>query len=326
MAKSFDKNTVYATTAAAIFALKALLKAQGWTVKSSGDGLSAFSSSGDIITGSGSGANGMNNALAWFRIQDPGGVREFVWQRANTSAHHWWTTYSAQSKFTGGSPSATARPTATDGQNFIGTNTTGLDAFLGGGGDGTFRFQMMADSSAPYTWYILAYSSGGSTCRGCYFMDSLQSGSYDAADTDPVVLGAFTTGTGMFNNATATTLMSGADKTPGNDGLFCWYKYGLTGATYVSMGACAIVDAGNIMIPGGLPVNAFTSKDEVFAPMVGRYSTRTQPQFKGVMQNMRYVGPQRALSGDTLTVVSTKDYIIQDKSIAFPWDGTDPSN
>ncbi len=326
MAKTFDKNTVYATTAAAIFAFKALLKAAGWVVKSSGDGLSAFSSSADIITGNGSGANGINNSQAWFRIQDPGGLREFVWQRGSASAHHWWVTYSAQSKFTGGSPSATARPTATDGQNFIGTSTTGLDSFLGGSGEGTFRFQMMADTSAPYTWYIMAYSSGGSTHRGCYFMDSLQAGSYDAADVDPVVLGAFTTGQGLFNGLTSTTLMSGADKTPGNDGLFGWYKYGLSGAAYVSFGAMAVVDAGSIMIPGSLPVNPFSSKDEVFAPLVARSTVRTTPQFKGVMQNFRWMGPQRAFSADTLTVVSTKDYLVVEKSTAFPWDGTDPTN
>ena len=327
MAKSWDKNTVYATTAAAFYAFKALAKAQGFTVPSSSDG-TTYNAAGDQITHGGAGAGGMANSLAWFRLRDPAGVREWLFQRGSTSNHHWWIRYSALARFVGGAPSATVGPTATDSQNHVGTATAGTDCFLGGGGEGTLRFQMMVDSTAPYTWYMYAYSTGGSGTRGWIFCDALQAGSYDAADTDPVVLGFFTQAAEIFTNATSITTIMQSSATPGTPGLFAWIKFGLAGAGYVGMAVSPIYEGStNFYAPGGAAQNPYSAKDEVFAPMVSRSAVRTAPTgLKGVLQNMRMVGPQHASSGDVINVAGVKDFIVVDKSFAQPWDGTDPLN
>jgi hypothetical protein len=324
MAKTFTTNLTPATTAEAVYNLKQLMKAAGWTVKASGDGISIFSSSTDIITQASSGANGMANSRAWFRIQDPAGLREFIFQRGTTNNQSWWILYSALAKFTGGSPTFNTPSTATDSVNMVATTNAG--ASIAGGTEGSMRFHMMADNAAPYTWYMFCYSNGGSTTKGLIAMDSLQAGSYNVLDTEPVVLCYAASGTALFNVG-ANVVFSQSSQSPGTEGMYCWFKFGLAGATYVNVGWVRMTDGANAGIPGGLPTSNYSSKDEVFAPLLIRATTSSAPQgWKGAMSNFRHIGPQRALSADTLNVVTSKDYIILDKSIALPWDGSTPLN
>ncbi len=324
MAKLFTPSLTPATTAIATYNLKQLMKTAGWNVKSSGDGLSAYSSSTDVITSGASGANGLDNSGAWFRIQDPAGLREFCFQRG-IGAQWYWIRYSALDQFTGGSPSATVAPTATDQNNMVATNTSGQQ--IANGTESAMRFHMMADSSAPYTWYMFCYSTGGSTTRGLIAMDSLQAGSYNVLDTDPVVLAYVTTGTDIFN-AGGGVVFSQSGQTAGGAGLYGWIKMNLAGEGYVNFAWARTFDgAGNVGIPGGLPVSQYSGNDEVFAPQILRYSGAPAPVgWKGVLSNFRHIGPQRANSGDTLSVVTTRDYIVLEKSIALPWDGSVPAN
>lgn len=325
MAYTFDPSQTPATTAAAVYGLKQLIKAAGWIVKASGDGISAFSSTADVITTGASGAAGMANSRAWFRIQDPAGVREFIFQRGTAGNQYWWIQYSALAKFTGGTPTYQTPGTATDSVNMVATTNAGA-AIATGGVEGSMRFHCMAENAAPYTWYMFCYSNGGSTTRGLIAMDSLQAGSYNVLDADPVVLCYATTGTDMFS-AGANVVFSQSTQTAGGAGIYCWFKFGLAGATWVNIGWARMTDGTNPGVPGGLPTSNYSTKDEVFAPVLIRGTTSTSPQgWKGAMSNFRHIGPQRALSGDTLNVVTTRDFIVVEKSLALRWDGSVPVN
>ena len=70
MAYTFLTNQTPATAAVAIYNLKTTFKAAGWTVPRSSDG-TTYNNSGDQISAGTSGAGGMDNARAWFVIQEP---------------------------------------------------------------------------------------------------------------------------------------------------------------------------------------------------------------------------------------------------------------
>ncbi|HVI42659.1 MAG TPA: hypothetical protein VM577_18565, partial [Anaerovoracaceae bacterium] len=172
----YDVNTVPTTGSKAGFQLKTLMKSAGWVVKSSGDGLSAFSSSTDILTSGNSGANGLGNSNAWFRIQSPL-LKEFVFQVSSDTA--WKIKYSAQSLFTGGSPSATVFPTAADEQYLLGTSGGFATWFNTNNG---YRYYMCANNSDGYGVFATGLnvgntSSSGST--GSFLYDPMQAGSYN---------------------------------------------------------------------------------------------------------------------------------------------------
>lgn len=75
------------------YLLKEFLKTHGWTVSMSGDGSTAFSATGDVITAgidafdNVATANGWSNMAAWFVLRSPAGGYEILFQRqANTSS------------------------------------------------------------------------------------------------------------------------------------------------------------------------------------------------------------------------------------------------
>ncbi len=95
MAFTFNLNLVPTSFADAVFTLKTQLKAAGWVHQASGDGLAAFSTTpgnvNDQITSGGSGANGMDNARAWFVLQQPGGgPRQLCFQRGGSTPYAAW--------------------------------------------------------------------------------------------------------------------------------------------------------------------------------------------------------------------------------------------
>jgi hypothetical protein len=319
MAKVWTPNTTPASSAESIYNLKQLLKTAGWTVPKSSDG-TTFNSSGDQITTGASGAGGMANSRAWFRIQDPGGGREFCFQRGSSGNTTWWIKYSKSAKFTGGAADATNMPTATDEKNLVGTATTGTTAFSGT--EGAMRYNSMADNAAPYSWWSYAFSNGGSTTRHFMFMEGMQTGSFDPGDTDPVVLGIYTAGSAMVstNPIIGWTASDGTVGAVGNN--FAWIN-----GTYAGCGGIYYVGSAGgvskVLIPGGLPVNPYTSKDEVFPSHFARSVSVVAPTgWKGVGANIRYIGTSRALSGDTLTVTTTRDFLVIEGSFAVPWDGS----
>ena len=162
MVFQYSTNNTPVTGGAAIYIALTTLVNAGWTVKSSSDG-TTYNSSGNQITSGGTGTGGYGNAKAWFRIQAPaigGKNRELTIQTPNTATSSARIKYSPSAGFTGGSPSATQTPTASDEVllcgSALGTDSspTGTAIFTA---DGSYRFSMMAgDISIGYGFYWFA--------------------------------------------------------------------------------------------------------------------------------------------------------------------------
>jgi hypothetical protein len=179
-------NLLLDTGAKVIFRLKEVLKHAGWTVPSSSDG-STYLSDGDKITHHGSGAAGMDNNSAWFRIRDPEGRRELLFQRS-TNSYTWLLQYSALDRFVGGSPDATTIPTATDmkGWRAAGASTAG-QVFPS---SGSWYVQIAAQTEAEgdvFAFWLALRGAGQSTARALLACEAMDSTLIPAADSDPCI-------------------------------------------------------------------------------------------------------------------------------------------
>lgn len=327
MAFFFDVNgAIPATGAAHLFRMKALLVTAGWVVKSSGTGVAggAFSSSGDIITQAGTGAGGMANVNSWYRIQQPGvNGREFTFQEAGDG-----TTYSARWKysggpgtgFTGGSPSATQTPSASDEQIILGGGTDAAPSygFFIDSPEANQRFNMVAgDTASNYVFLWWSNISGTASARTALYLDVMLSGTFPAADQDPAVV--------YWDSFTSNLLNQDLNNLGG--GLKGWLKKNLVGAGYVNMSALWYRSAGNFVFPGSGGQNPHTSKDDLAPVPYGRDSGQAAPfGYKGISSFLLWDSVSRAY-GDTLNIVSSKDYLIIGAAggnwLAVPWNGSD---
>lgn len=263
MAWSFNANTTPATGAEVMYDMKTRLVAAGWVVKSSSDG-TTYNSTGDQISSPGSGANGMNNSNAWFRIQDPATLREFLFQRGTTSLS-WKSYYSALDKFTGGAPSATVLPTATDQQQIIGTGGAFNTAWFPT--DATYRAHHGAEAAAisgVYAFYVILTLNGtGVVQKGSLIIEAGAAGSFPSADADPLIIIPATGSTEFLYTSlynVSTSVVRG------------WYKMNLAGETWVMMPAKALVDSSYTLWPGGSGTNPYDSDDNGFPVVYGRPS------------------------------------------------------
>lgn len=172
--------------------LKTQLVARGWTVKSSSDA-TTYNSSGDQISGFASGANGLANASAWFRIQCPsmgGATKELTFQRS--SATNWRIKYSYSAGFTGGTPGATQTPSATDEQILLGGGTDAAPTYAAlYSGTNKYGFITCGDSSEGYSFYGLLLQQQniavGSGISGFAAMDRISLASVSTGDVDGYV-------------------------------------------------------------------------------------------------------------------------------------------
>jgi hypothetical protein len=309
MSYVFDKSAP-STGAVAMYNFKACAKTAGWSVPSSGDGLSSYSSSSDTITGSSSGANGLANSSAWFRIRDPAGVREITVQR--NSNLNWRIKYSASARFTGGSPSATQTPSATDEVILLGGGTDASPTYAALlTADAGYTWKVGFDNASPYGFWSGGIINGGASLGGAFWMDPVNG---DASDTDPVV---FYIPGGAWNSASYYGL----------SGPKGWLSNTHTSSgNFVVLSAAVYYDSGNAanLFPAGLVTNPFSGKQDGIPPFYARRAAATAPQgVKGVSRMLKWIGTSKS-NGETLTVVSSQDYIIM-SGLAFPWDGTTPS-
>lgn len=197
--------TTPATGDAAMRRLKTRLVAAGWTVAASGDGRSAYGASSDVITDvitADSGAGSLDASGAWMRLRMGGGAtRELLFVRGGASTT--WTVRYSAAGFSGGSPSATTAPTATDQQALISAAQL-LPA------NGGYRWLVCAEDAAPYHLWAGAVPTGGGAARTLIGLWPMRAGSYPSADTEPyVALAAYDAG----GVATASR-MSGYNTSP----------------------------------------------------------------------------------------------------------------
>lgn len=303
--------TIAASYTEVIYYLKQTLKQAGWTVTSSSDG-TTYNSTGDQITKAGSGAGGLNNASAWFVVKQPGSVagaqRQIMIQKI-TGEYNWTVKLSCASGFSGGN--ATTAPTASDSQTLANAVSIWSGAFTAGS---TVRLSIAADNAAPYSFYAITYAGSTGTPSGGFAVDGLASGTYDSNDGDPYIY-FFPTYT---NNFTTAALSGGSAQCYRNATVGQTY----VGATFTTISAATLNSSAASAVPGNLPANPYSTKDEVYPIMWVKVTTNQM--FKGVGSMIKWTGQSRG-NGDTLSITSSgsKDRINLG-TFNLPWNGSTP--
>ena len=180
-----------ATPAAAMWLWVQTMIAAGATKVKDSDG-TTYSSSGAQVTGGASGAHGLDNLKAWVALRLPNG-RQYVVQRDAASGFAWYAKLSPSAGFTGGSPSATQVPSATDEELLAssagpdsGPTFSPVFANYGWAAD----FACAAQDVPPYAFYAIGWQfvAGTSPPNGfgvcCWFSDGIVSPGM-TGDPDP---------------------------------------------------------------------------------------------------------------------------------------------
>ena len=241
MAKFTDVNTIVTNGSEAIFRLKAQMKAAGWVVNQSSDG-STYNAAGDQITLAGSGAGGMDNANAWFELQEPE-TNGRTWSFQHITESTWRVKLSVAAGFSGGTPGITRVGSATDEQVMLGAGTdaapTGTTLF---GAAGTYRIHCTAQSTPEgpagnraYGWAVFSSTSGAGVLNTLVFQDPLAVGTYPpltgtrlvptAGEADPCIYGCEANLNGFLWNSLPPSWGDNNASTPIARGFFA-YGYG----------------------------------------------------------------------------------------------------
>lgn len=270
-------NLTPATGAIAIFSLKQAAKVAGHTVPSSGDA-STYNSSGDQITTGASGAGGMANVRAWFRLYDATTGHEWCFQRTSGN-QSWRIKFSASARFVGGSPNANTVPSATDEQVLCGSGTdaspTGATVLPT---DNTYRFHCGFEGVDGRDWYGIAIPTGGGTC--CRISSfSLQESSYPDAENNTTLV-AVTSANAANNWSTLTVTQCIGSAYYNNTTTFVPYRG--TVLARGSTGAAAFV----LPSVSSVGANPFTGDEDVFPIWCFRDNNAadTSPGLKGQLR------------------------------------------
>jgi len=339
MANGYILNQIPTTYGAAISLLVEMLAQAGWTYQASGDGLSGYSAIGKVFTNTGSGALGWDNSKAWARMQDPGGGRELVFQNGASSQVRF--KYSPTARFTGGTPSATITPFASDERVILGSGTDASPIFSSFWSTavttGGLKFQGRANGTAPYGfWYASATTPGGAMNAGLT-MDPVTS---VPEDPDPVVFHHGTSSRvfcrpGAFGSTGAMTSTSWNTSTSGCCLAFMdvnklnWLTVmpaQYTVGTTVNGGNLQTATDGWIIREDGITDNPFNTKAEALPIMYLRATVTSLASpfgIKGWSTLARWTGFARNTFLDTL---DNKQWICVG-DVWLPWDGvTTPTN
>lgn len=300
-----------ATGDAAMRRFKDQVVAAGGHVMASGDGVSAYGATSDVITAD-SGANSFANytsgsSSAWCRLRVGAGPREVLIVRGSASTT-WSLKYSVIG-FTGGSPSATAAPTATDSQ------TDGPAQLFPT--NGTYRLLICAEDAAPYYLGMNTFLFGGGTPLTALHLWPLRAGSYPAADTDPYVL--------LVDYAsppcTQSRLLSVAA-----GGAKAWAKPGLTGAAwdYCQLAApYAVVPPVNSTALMLHPITGEELPIEIPAVIIGSGPAYRGP--KGYVRDARYCMSHTSVTPYGTHIAYAGRYWIRIGDLFVPWGSTPPA-
>lgn len=246
MAFALYPNDIPVSGTQAIFLFKERLKTGGWMVSASSDA-STFNSTGDQITISGSGAGGIANTNAWFRLRSPDFLREFLIQRGS-SDELWEVWYSSDGVgFVSGSPTATVLPTADDGKQICGINGN-VEDWLSPRG----RYKtdlLVGDADEGYSFHFQCREQNYARVSAGLFLDVLEVSKSE--DSDPAIVGmmldddlvgnSFFRANGLCFEGQSTTTTGSLSRCYG------WYRKGLSGEefTVVPMATLGIYSNGD---------------------------------------------------------------------------------
>jgi hypothetical protein len=296
------------TGAEHFFNLKTALVAAGWVVKASGTGSAGagsgtYNATGDAVTT----AALMANTNAWFRIQDPTTTREFTFQRtsANTT---WRIKYSASAKFTGGSPSASQTPSATDEIMKIGQGTdaspTGVSCLPT---DATYRQKYcVGGSSETYGFWCGGWTISTFANPFLLVHDPVQQAS--AVDADQFVFLWATT-------FTPTSHVNSTNATGSTAGVTGWLSSSRTPSGHTAIPGMFFTD-GTTTIPAASSANVFDLTEDLFAiPFIRRGALTAPTGYKGWSSMMRWCSTSRAVG----TTFQSGSYLVIGTAFALPW-------
>jgi len=276
----------------------------GWSVMASGDGASAYGASSDVITAD-SGANSFANytsgsSSAWIRLRMTGSTRELLIIRGTNSTT--WTVKYSLLGFSGGSPSATAAPTATDQQTVYTAATQIFPA------DGTYQLSIVAENAAPYYSAASFKVISDSSARAIFGVLPLLSGSYPAEDTDPYVVTAWYAAPVIVTNYTQSACTWSR----------AWSRPGLGGATW-----CNAPLAMSETHSSTAPLHAIASKDLAPPVPVMLYSGSAYGP-KGTLRDVRSALSSLTASPNGTHLVDGSDYFMRFGPLWVRWDSTAP--
>lgn len=234
MAFTFSVNNAHSPQQS-LYELKQRLKTAGWTVKGSGDGTGgSFSATGDILTTYSTTTDGVAGAVtnrrAWWRLQDPAGTRELLFQHSafNTATDLVSLSYSRSAKFTGtgdGAVAANVAPTATDAWLVMGERRPSLN-MNGNAISGTATITrvdyIIGDVSEGYSFAMFLRTATGDIRGGLIYEMVVNP---DASDADPYVLWS----PGCQVNPWTNTMM-----TMGNGGGWSYGDAGVSGVATIA--------------------------------------------------------------------------------------------
>jgi len=276
-------NASPATAAAALLNIKTTLISGGAVLKGSGSNGTGFDNTGSVDYVDDTTKMGVNHA--WFRLRFLDG-REWIFQANGSTGLRCKVSESAQ--FSGGTPSATQTPSATD------------EVVLGGLGgsdaapaykttfaaNGTYTQQIYFDgTTAPYPWYSLAYPIAGGAPTHCLFQDAVDG--TEAGEDSPV---NFCHAQASGNVLKLADLYKVDAASTGNSVVEGWLYHDVGGSkAFVTIPMLAYVSNNRTVGPNGGVASARTSADPGLPILYYRDGSVAVPQgLKGRSRLMRW--------------------------------------
>jgi len=324
---TFNPNISGKNDAAIIVTLVNFLKNTGmWTCPSFGNSLDSYTTNGSTP----SEAN-MNRSNSWVIIQQPNsgsgnyaGTRQILfWKYADTGSYksYWKILYSHSAGFTGGTPSGTNPPTATDQVYLLGSSGTAYNNFVQLFPDESatpVRWQMGIDNSGA-AFYCIGYISGTGNNSRCLstaiVLDSMDSNTVPIEDLDPYVLYS----SYISNVTSSSSALHVSNLISTNGGGRCWFKKGTGSQAFQNVLTPGFEDLNSSKyFPRGVGVNPHNGKEDLFPVMWARLGSSFPGGYKGISSVFKWIGSDR-LSGDLLNVTMPGDHVVFD-DVALKWD------
>jgi hypothetical protein len=317
------------TNGAALYQIIVTLVACGWTVLGSGDGTGGHYSAtdGTAVTSGKSGPNGFLNTGSWMRIQSPvtgvnGQKREFVFQQGAASSTvtiriKYSPNVTGSTGFTGGSPSATRVPSATDEAVVAGSGTDASPTYAGWGAisDYEFAFHVIADNTGDDGYAFVLFQSvnatGALSNSMVFAMDIMKQGTSQANDLDNAVI--YFSGTGnmqadLWGGTACFAFVGGISSTDWVGVRLCQFQQ--TGlAPALALGSDALTNLDSSVIPHWVRFSTTNPGNSIKG-----YSSLFQfsSSFRGAMYPVQ-VNPNA--KGDRLIVVGDSS----SEGVSVPW-------
>jgi hypothetical protein len=288
----FTVNEVQANADAHLEAFSALLLAAGWTLVQRSDGSSLLASGRNSVAEWG-------NADTWEHWRDPSGAsgRRLIFQRgaSDRQLRMWITTHGIP--IADNTPTVSLAPSFTTKAQIIGTGGAYDTSFWHNGTAGNFRVHLGVRTTPAgttgdvYEFWILSCATGtGNRQDSCYVfaVDTPADGTYGDADAEPWV-SSQTWGVGSHS---------------------AWYRAGLSGATFVSVGLAFEISAN---LDGQ---NPYSLADDL-PPVYSYDATGGVEQRKGVLESVRGQGIRADFDTYNLSVAGAA--LLAYDNLATPW-------